>query len=489
MGKPLAAAVAAALCLATTAGASAQTATPTSSSSPSSPSTTNDTALNGKGESTPASTSISPWNTSSGMTQWQLDNPIGKELRALRDEGVNFSLDSFTDNVANPVGGVKQGAQTSGWIDYGADFDLAKLAGVANTRVHLQGAWFYGENLNQRDIGNSLYVQQSIRPVKGVFLTQMNIEHDFLNDKLNVMVGRAALNTYFASSPLNCLFATNVLCLTGYGPIQNMGITGFPYSSWAAKFRYAFTDRIYLQTGAFDYNPTLSLAGKGGVDFSLGQGQGVMLPVEVGYETNPANDRFPRRYRAGIYFNTNGGTSPYYDINGVSAALAGKPRAAEDGKRAAFYAIGDQVVTPPDPLHHRNLTLLARAYINAGDVQTADSFAAIGAVKTGTFPGRDLDTIGVLFTSASFSSEELSYLRDIRSQAGGFGTPDRHEFLGEINYGFVPVRGLRFFPNIQYIINPDPISMPTTRGNIPNALVVGLRIDILAGQLFGVSPK
>jgi porin len=415
--------------------------------------------------------------------RFQQENAVGEVLRGLKGDGIDLSLDLVGNVAANPAGGVRQGSAESHWVMGAADLDLDKLVGLSRTKLHIQGAWFTGDSLGRDAIGNSISFQQTWRPVPGLRLTQFNLEHDF--GRLNVVMGRAAVNTYFNSSPFNCVFMSNTSCLTAYGGISNIGITAYPNSSWAAKVRYAINDRWYAQIGAFEYNNDLNLAGKGGLDFSLGNGTGVLVPAEIGYQTNFANARLPRRFRLGLYYNSDGGTSVYRDRNGGSAALSGLPRAALSGARSGAYVLMDQTVSRGPGDSKRNLALFGRLFVNTGNTQQIAWFASAGFVKTGTFKGRDNDTIGFLVTNTHFSSQQIAYLRDLRAKRGGTGAPEADEIVGEINYGFAAAPGLRIMPNIQYVINPDPIYAPTRTTDIPAAIVLGMRIDVKFAQLFG----
>ncbi len=57
--------------------------------------------------------------------------------------------------------------------------------------------------------------------------------------------------------------------------------------------------------------------------------------------------------------------------------------------------------------------------------------------------------------------------------------------MGEIDYGFAALPGLRIMPNIQYALNPDPIFATTRKTDVPDALVLGVRLDAKLAQLFG----
>lgn len=413
----------------------------------------------------------------------QITNPIGRGLRRFKSDGITVNFD-VVDNVAgNPIGGNDQGVRESHWVSTGADVDLEKLLGWSDTKLHVHGAWFSGDSLGREVIGNSISFQQTWRPVSGPRLTQLNIEHDF--GKLNVLAGRAAVNSYFNNSPFNCVFMSNTSCLTAYGGISDIGITAFPNSSWAAKARYALDKRSYVQLGIFEYNNDLNLKGKGGLDFSLGKGTGALIAGEVGYQTTFAQERLPRRYKAGFYLNTDGGTSPFYDRNRKSAALTGLARAPLSGNRVGLYVMADQTLHRAPGASNRNFAVFGRVFFNVGNVQPLDWFASAGFVKTGTFKGRDEDTIGFLVSNTHFSDQQIAYLRDRRARAGGTGSPAHDEVISELNYGFAALPGLRILPNVQYVVNPDPMFVPTRKTNVPDAVVLGVRIDLKWAQFFG----
>lgn len=397
-------------------------------------------------------------------------------------DGVDLTLDFVGNAAGNPVGGIEHGTEGSYWVMAEGKFDLGKLWGWRGTELDVQGAWFAGGNLAREKIGSSISVQQTWRPVAGGRLTRLTLTHKFDNG-LSLMAGRAPLNSYFNASPLNCVFMSNAMCLTPYGPISDIGITAYPNSSWAAMARFDFSDRVYAQAGVFDYNNDLNLAGKNGLDFSFNDGTGTLTAGEVGYETKFSNDRLPRRYRLGFYRNTDGGRNPFYDADGNSAALTRKATVAQEGDRVGWYAMGDQTLLRGKG--QRNLAVFGRYYINTGNAAQIKWFASAGVVKTGTFPGRDKDTLAMFVSDTHFDPLEMAYLRDVRQRAGGVGSPHNDEVVGEISYGIALGSGVRLMPNIQYIINPDPIYAPTRTTDIPDAVVVGLRLDVHFADLFG----
>jgi porin len=395
-------------------------------------------------------------------------------------DGISPVFDLVGNAATNTRGGVRQGYKQSGWIKAGATFNLGKLLGWRGASLDVYAADFGGGNLSRSVVGNSISAQQTWRPVAGGRLTQLSFNYRFRNG-FSFTAGRVALNTYFNKSPLDCYFMSNAMCLTPYGPITDQGITAYPNSSWGALARFDIPrTRWYVQSGAFDYNNDLNLAHQNGLNFDVGKGSGTLSASEVGYE---AKGGYARAYRLGYYHNTDSGTSVYYDVNGGAAGLTGRARARLHGGRMAWYAMGDQTVWKGGG--GRSLQLFARAFANTGNAQAVKQFAALGAVLNGTFASRPRDTLQMFISDTRFDKKQVDYLADVRARYGGQGAPHANEYITEISYGIAVARGVRVLPNIQYVVNPDPIYASSRRNDIPNALILGLRVDVHLAQWLG----
>ena len=54
----------------------------------------------------------------------------------------------------------------------------------------------------------------------------------------------------------------------------------------------------------------------------------------------------------------------------------------------------------------------------------------------------------------------------------------------ELGYGLQVTPAVRVQPNLHYIVKPDQLNAPSRRLDLPNAVVIGVRLDIdLAGAL------
>jgi porin len=397
-------------------------------------------------------------------------------------DGISPVFDLVGNSAENTKGGMRQGYKQSGWIKLGATFDFGELFGWKGTTLDVYAADFGGGNLSRSVVGNSISAQQTWRPVAGGRLTQLALNHKFDNG-FSITGGRVALNTYFNKSPLDCNFQSNAMCLTPYGPITDQGITAYPNSSWGGVVRFDVPNtHWYVQSGAFDYNNDLNLAHKNGLDFSAGKGTGTLSATEFGYEDKGTDGRLPGVYRLGYYHNTDPGSSLYYDINGNRAGLTGKPKATLTGGRMAWYGMFDQTVWRHGS---RKLEVFARGFVNTGNAQAVKQFGAVGAVLTGTFGSRTDDTLQMFISDTRFDPKEVDYLADVRAKHHGQGAPHANEYISELSYGIAVARGVRVMPNIQYVMNPDPIYASGRTRNLPNALILGLRVDIHVAQWLG----
>ncbi len=203
-------------------------------------------------------------------------NIVSRTLRDWSAHGYTVRIGYIQNVAANPIGGLRQGIESAQEVDAALDLDFGKIAGWQGTRAHIQVADFWGHSDARDFIGSSVSLQSTWRQVPGPRLSLLVLDQDLFDGRANILLGRAPVNSYFASSPVSCAFQSNATCLALYGPIVDVGITAFPNSSWAGKVQYNFTKNIYVQAGAFEYNPSLNTQGRDGLYFSTARATGVI---------------------------------------------------------------------------------------------------------------------------------------------------------------------------------------------------------------------
>lgn len=410
-------------------------------------------------------------------------DPVVRLGQKLLDSGILPRLRYVNSFAANPIGGLGQGAEDSGAVIFGADFDMAKIAGIPGGLIHLSFADFYGHELAGAQIGTRTKVQSLYYPNKQFELSEFTYEQSFWNDRLNLLAGRANATGEFARSTYGCRFENVADCPFELTQFIG-GFPGFPYVNWGGRARVSFTPETYFKVGAYEINSLRNRTT--GFDWSTDSSTGYVIPAEIGYETGFDTDRLPRHYKAGFWYNSAPYADPLLNTRGTSRAQFGGTALTHTGGRRGAYILGDQMLWRPDNTSTRGIAAFGGMAAPA-DHDEAFSLQAIGgAVWTGPFAARPFDQIGLLGSYIQLSSKETSYLNGLLKKARSNSFIARDGFVIELNYGIEIVPGINLQPTLQYLIHPDDISRPTAKMAPRDALVVGLKLSINGGSLLGL---
>ncbi len=316
-------------------------------------------------------------------------------------------------------------------------------------------------------------------------LTELSYEHSFLNNHVDIELGRVITENDFGLSPtlwdktaLYCVFQNNGICGTPVGVPVNSGYDAYPQSTWGGRIRVMPTDTILLQTGAYEVNPTLGESSNG-LKISTNGDTGAFIPFEVGWRPghtitgDPDTDGpLPGDYRLGIYYDTSHGTDPFKALPG--RGLPTLPLRSYTG-RYGFYVTAAQMVwrTPGDkPGTTRGLSLFGA--VNVGDAATSlyRVYAEAGLVLKGTFPGRDDDLVGFAVTDVEVNSRRRDEESLLLSQGYNVTGKQVRETAFELNYTAQIYHGISLEPGVQLILHPGALS------EIPHAWVFDLRTAV-----------
>ncbi len=404
----------------------------------------------------------------------QMVEPLTWQPLARR--GVTLSLNYTGEAAANPTGGLRQDAAFAGQVYAGMDFDLERIAGLNGGSLHVAATNRHGKSLTAIAIGNNTSVQE-IWGTQNTHLAIFTYQQKMFGDRLDVEVGRSQANVYFLNSPLYCAFQSNSACGNPTFIFKVSNFTYFPASSWMAHATAKITPALYAHVGVFEVNPDRKRPEDHGVNFGMRRATGVIIPYEVGYGSDAATDRLPRHYAVGGWFDRGDYADPLRDDRGGIAVLTGRPAATLHG-RSGVFARFDQMLTRPDPQSLRGLTVFGVAMANVSGRVSQTRFVELGAVQTGTFPGRDKDTLGFVINDQRFSDLALDAIRAARTSRGGTSDLPRHQYMMELAYGVQLNDTVRISPNVQYIANPDQSGSPFRTRDIRDALVLGFKFTI-----------
>ncbi|EIZ80887.1 carbohydrate-selective porin, OprB family protein [Novosphingobium sp. Rr 2-17] len=433
---------------------------------------------------TDAPLSTAPADAASGKAL-PAETPAAKapSWQPLADQGITLSLSYTGEAATNVTGGLRKDAAYAGQVYVGADLDMNTIAGIEGGTIHAAITNRHGQSLSAIALGNNTSVQE-IYGTQNTHLAILTWEQKLLDGRLDIEAGRSQANIYFLNSPLYCNFQSNSACGNPTFVFKNSNFTYFPASSWMARAKVSLTDKVWVHAGVFEVNPDRKRATDDGFNLSTKNATGVIVPWELGYGTDFTNDRLPRHYIVGGWFDRGDYSDPLRDDQGGIAVLTGRPAATRHGRSGIYFRF-DQMLTRPDPRSERGLSLFGVAMTNlSGDVEESH-YLELGLLQTGTFAGRDKDTLGFVINDQRFSDLAMERMRAARVSAGGTGDIARHQYMMELAYGAQIGPAVRLSPNIQYIIHPDQTSVPFRTKDIPDAVVLGFKFTVDANALLG----
>jgi porin len=406
---------------------------------------------------------------------------VSGPFRSLYDRGVLLSAYLYDDWQGDPVGGLKQGDANAGAGTLGLDADLERFAGIPGGRFHLLFTYEYGDTL-QRDIGNFIKSQDWFLPGQKFQLAELAYEQSLFGDRLNVIGGRVSAATLFARPTYGCNFISGSQC-PYYLPVFTGGFSGYPYATWGGRVRVNTTPNTYVQAGGFAVDPGRRFAG--GFQLGLNTTTGVAVPVEAGYESDFSNDRYPRHYRIGAWYNDAPSIDPFLNAERLPRALNGGAPLTNTFGRGGAYLLADQVVYRPDA-SRRNLAVFASlaAPFNQREIFSAQNTA--GVYATGPLASRPYDTLGFMVTQALFTRAETAFENQLLAKNGSHTFVQRDQFDVEVNYGYQVAPGMVVTPNAEYIFHPDVTQRPDATFAPKNALVLGVRLTLSLTDALGL---
>ena len=394
----------------------------------------------------------------------------------LADTGITLSGSYTGESAAVVDGGKRRGSAYAGQFFIGADVDLARLAGWSGATVRLYGASRHGDNLSRDEIGNSTSIQE-IFGGQTERLANFTLEQQWLDGRLLLEAGRTVANIHFLGSELCQYFQTNSACGNPTFVFRTSNFTYWPVSSWGAHAKGYVTPSIYLHAGAYEVNPRQAEDDQHGLEWSTRDATGLIAPYAIGYKTTAATAHLPSLIELGGWYDTSDYRDPLRDASGAAAAISGLPYASRSGRSGAYFRV-EQRVTRSDPAGNRGLTLFGAALIGTHGEAEQQHFLELGLVQRGTLAGRDRDTLGLVVSQQRYSDQALDNQQLLRAAAGGSGRPATSQVMVELSYGIQVNPLLRVQPNLHYIANPDQFGEPARTRDLPDALAVGLRVDL-----------
>ena len=398
----------------------------------------------------------------------------GGERTKLIEQGIDIKADYVGEVGANLHGGYNDDktARYSDQFGLGVALDLQKLWGWDNTQAKIQLTNRNGQNISNDRVGDPRAgTLSSSQEVYGrghmVRLTQLWIQHQFLEGKLDVKAGYFGEGEDFNTFP--CEFQNLAFCGSQVGNWATNLWYNWPVSQAALRIKYNITPELYAQIGAYNQNPSQLEHGNG---FKLsGSGtKGTVLPVELVW--SPKVNDLPGEYRVGYYKST----APADDVK-VNITNDGQDYRVRDSKHGYWFVVQQQL-TSHNGDASRGLHIAANATFHDKQTNIVDNYQSLMFVYKGPFDARPKDDIGIGAARIHVNDDVKKSAELINASIGATDysdplyTPLRNtEYNYELNYGFHVTNWLTVRPNLQYITHPGGVDQ------VDNALVAGLKIQ------------
>ena len=409
----------------------------------------------------------------SADSKWMTGDWGGERTRLI-EQGIDIKADYVGEVGANLHGGYNDDktARYSDQFGLGVALDLQKLWGWDNTQAKIQLTNRNGQNISNDRVGDPRAgTLSSSQEVYGrghmVRLTQLWIQHQFLDGKLDVKAGYFGEGEDFNTFP--CEFQNLAFCGSQVGNWATNLWYNWPVSQAALRVKYNITPELYAQIGAYNQNPSQLEHGNG---FKLsGSGtKGTVLPVELVW--SPKVNDLPGEYRVGYYKST----APADDVK-VNITNDGEDYRVRDSKHGYWFVVQQQL-TSHNGDASRGLHIAANATFHDKQTNIVDNYQSLMFVYKGPFDARPKDDIGIGAARIHVNDDVKKSAELINASIGATDysdplyTPLRNtEYNYELNYGFHVTNWLTVRPNLQYITHPGGVDQ------VDNALVAGLKIQ------------
>ncbi len=375
----------------------------------------------------------------------------------LKKAGVTFRGDYVSETFSAVDGGQRRGTTYVQQVRLGADFDMERLAGWQGGIVHVTFNDRRGVGLSSDFVGNRLPIQEA---AGGYYarLTEASVEQNLMGGRLNLRLGYFAMGNDLGGMAIGCNFVNAAFCAHPLSMSGDSGWYNYPNARWGAAVRYKLRPDLVLRSGVYQVNPRLNDEDNAWDPFAGGT-TGVVLPLELEYDpgTRPGSRALPGHYKLGAYYDTS-----RVDRLGGGGTVKG---------RCGLYILADQMIVR-EGSGNRGLSIFGQFTANPQISAQITRWYAGGLVKTGTFKGRDADTIGLGFTHAVVDPRLRRVHVDTAPVPGSYASLPAGETAIELSYGFQANRWLVVRPDVQYIIDPGAFSFRST----PNALALGLQV-------------
>ncbi len=389
--------------------------------------------------------------------QTTLTGDWGGPRPKLADGGITVRGDYVSESFTVADGGLRKGTAYTQQVRVGFDLDMERIAGWKGAKFHFTVNDRRGDGISSDFVGNRLPIQEAYGG-QYTKLTELTWEQDFAGGAINMRLGYFAMGNDLGGISAGCTFVNAAFCAHPLSMSGDSDWYNYPNARWGAAFRVRARHDLMVRTGVYQVNPALGQEANAFKPFA-GHTSGVILPVELEYTPGQrAGDRaLPGSYKLGFYYDT--------------ADAVRTPGPGTTGERVGFYALASQMLVRESG--QRSLGAIGAFTVNPRASAQITRWYTLGLIQTGTFRGRDADTLGLGFVHATLNPRIRATYVDTLDPVG-VGIPPSGETAIELSYGVQVNHWLLVRPDIQYIVNPGAFS----NRPIKNALALGGQVKM-----------
>ena len=384
---------------------------------------------------------------------------IGKQLE---DSGITVSLGLTQIYQINMRGGAfthKHAGRYTGSWDLELEIDpgtLLKSDFLKNGKFYMaaEGSWSDGLNgTTPASVGSLFGVNADAAGDRSIDVTQYWYQHNFLDDKVRVRIGKVDIDGGFKCHGCDVAFDTNAFASDETSQFLNGALTGNPTipapdNGLGVILYVEPIEGMYLAAaitdGEADSRETGFATTFGGPDYFFSIYEMGFVP-----QFDSAKGKLPGTYRVGLWYH------PYpitkYDGSGTQRDTIG------------VYTSCDQVVWKEnaDKDDMQGLGAFFRYGLSDADVEAGEikAFYSAGVQYQGVIPGRDDDVVGLGFAYGAISKQS--------------GHTANNESVIEGYYNIQITPWMTVTPSLQVIFNPGG----ENTGGVHDAVVAGIRMQ------------
>ncbi|MPT47957.1 MAG: carbohydrate porin [Sphingobium sp.] len=376
----------------------------------------------------------------------------------LADDGITFRGDYVSESFTIAQGGMRKGTAYTQQVRAGFDLDMDRIMGWKGAKLHFTVNDRRGDGISSDFVGNRLPIQEAYGG-QYTRLSEVSWEQDFAGGVVNMRLGYFAMGNDLGGISAGCAFVNAAFCAHPLSLSGDSDWYNYPNARWGAAFRIRAWHDLLIRTGVYQVNPALSEEGNAFKPFA-GHTTGVILPVELEYTPDQrAGDRvLPGSYKFGFYYDT------------ANAVRTPGPGAVSG--RMGFYALASQMILREGD-GKRGLSVMGAFTVNPRAAAQITRWYTIGLIQTGTFAGRDADTLGLGIVRAKLNPRIHAAYNGATDLAVMASLPSGETAI-ELSYGVQVNRWLLIRPDAQYIVNPGAFSNRPIR----DALALGGQVKM-----------